>query len=530
MPRDFLDHHGNFLVLAHHPSYRVRNLRAHDQLEVLGREADSDCVVDNRRNFPPGEVEVARADPVYEIPNPLTFRGVTYINRPWAEARAADPNSIRLPKQPEVSLGRDLTAALAGKQPELPAKERLIALLPRPLQLTLAATSTDPDDLTALAALSCDFAMGPEQTPQGLLFRPDDQRPQIHDHDLYETVANNPHLPSHYKRIMVLRPGAQGGSEIVGEYGAPGAATHIYEYLRRNSYIPWGHYAANMAEDAIRYRIADLTAADMTGLRHLYYQRTYVRLAELLDLPAKWQRTGLTGDELEELRLQLQKRLAADGADRLPFTGTLWGWNFGYDCSGSGYRLHASHQQVHQQYALVPPPPAFAAGDQVAACCRSFRKRHGQGMFAAYLKALRQNRRIDGRRQAPAELIIHEDEQLILFVPKAQASQWELQIMTKAEVGHVLEADAACRAALDRALLLAQQILAGLGATMVTSIEYSKRLDAADHDQRLLYALLPKLPYAMGAFTEAQQRFICGHYPEDFAACCRNVAGKLTKA
>jgi hypothetical protein len=25
----------------------------------------------------------------------------------------------------------------------------------------------------------------------------------------------------------------------------------------------------------------------------------------------------------------------------------------------------------------------------------------------------------------------------------------------------------------------------------------------------------------MGAFSEAELRFICGHYPEDFAACCR---------
>jgi len=39
--------------------------------------------------------------------------------------------------------------------------------------------------------------------------------------------------------------------------------------------------------------------------------------------------------------------------------------------------------------------------------------------------------------------------------------------------------------------------------------------------QRLLYAFLPKLPWSMGGFSEAQGRFICGHYPEDFAVACR---------
>ncbi|MDF1613554.1 hypothetical protein [Desulfurivibrio dismutans] len=528
MQRDFLDQDGNFLVLTHQPAYRVRNLRRHDRRTALGWPADRKDTIDNRRNFPPTDVEVPQADPVFEVPNPFAFRGVTYINRPWAEAKAADPDSIGQPPRAEVSLGESLAAAGAQKPVGL-TPAQLIARLPRPLQLALAASSTDPADLTALAALSCELVMNPDQTPQGRRYQPGGRRPLIHDHDLYETVANNPHLPDAYKKIMVLQPGAQGDSEIVGEYGAPGDATHIYEYLRRNSYIPWGHYAANMAEDAIRYRIDDLTAADMTGLRHLYYQRTYVRLAELLDLPVKWRRTGLTEDDLEELRSQVQDRLTATDTDRMPFTATLWGWNFGYDCSGSGFRLHASHQQIHQQYALVPPWPAFAAGDQVADSCRTFRRRHGRGLFAAYLQAIRQNRRLDGRTQGPTELIVHEDEHIVLFVPKAQVSQWELQIMTKEEVGNIVEADPACRTALDRTLLLAQRILAGLGASLVTSLEYSKRLDATDHDQRLLYALLPKLPYAMGAFTEAQQRFICGHYPEDFAARCRNIGDQLAQ-
>lgn len=518
----FIDPTGHFRVIVHRPGYRVRNLRRHDYPATLGLTTTGQPVT-NSANFPADDLEVSAADLVYEIPNPLTFRGTTYISRSWAEARVQNPAGIALPPPPQ-------TVSLREKLPADLGLEEVLQILPRPLRLTLAATSRDSAELVALATASCEFIYG-EGDPApvtGLLYRQaeDGPRPVIHDHDLYETVANNPHLPDPYKRVMVLRPGAQGGSEIVGEYGEPGGATHIFEYLRRNSYIPWGHYAANLADDAIRYRIGDLTPADMTGLRHLYYQRTYLRLAEMLGLSVPRRRQNLSPAELEELRHQILPRLQAAPAP-LPFTATLWGWNFGYDFSGSGFRLHASHQQIHQQYALIPPPPAFACGDQVSRCCEEHRRETGRGLFADYLQALKNNTRTDGRREAPANLIIHEDRQVLLFVPKAQLSQWELQIVCKEPVGNILEADTACRAALDNALLLGQQLLATLGATLVTSLEYAKRLDTTNSDQRLLYSLLPKLPWSMGAFSEAQQRFICGHYPEDFAAICRQLAPKI---
>jgi len=92
-------------------------------------------------------------------------------------------------------------------------------------------------------------------------------------------------------------------------------------------------------------------------------------------------------------------------------------------------------------------------------------------------------------------------------------------------VGNLLEADTAVRASLDQALLKAMQALTGLGAAMITVIEFSKRFDTADRDQRLLYSLLPRLPESPGAFSEAQLRWINGHYPEDFAQACRLKLG-----
>jgi hypothetical protein len=49
-------------------------------------------------------------------------------------------------------------------------------------------------------------------------------------------------------------------------------------------------------------------------------------------------------------------------------------------------------------------------------------------------------------------------------------------------------------------------------------IEFPKRFDVADRDQRLIYSFLPRLPESPGAFSEAQSRWVSGHFPEDFAA------------
>ena len=522
---------GRFVFGLHRPTYAVANFRTNDFPLELGKLAD-DAPLANHQNFPAADLAITNADPIYEIANPLPFRGATFICHSWAAARAENPDSIRLPAPPAVSMSQTLAGAM-----DEDAAAATFAKLPETVLLALAATATDPTDLIRLAEMSCEFVRDPTGHPTGLRYQQQGARirPVILRHDLFETVVNNLHLPDHYKRLMVLNPGVQGNSEIVGEYHGDGS--HIFEYLRANSYIPWGHYAANMAHDAVRYRTTDLSPSDMTGMRHLYYQRTYARFADLLGLDPPQRRERLTATELEELRQRITTALARPKARKLPFTASLWGWNFGYDFAASGYRLHASHQQIHQQFALLPGEVQgwhsagekaeairpYGCGELVADFCHHYRQETGQPFFATYLTAINCNQRMDGRDDREKSLIIHEDEQVLLFVPKAQTSQWELQIMTKKEVGNILEADGPTRASLDRALLIGQQALARLGARMVTSIEFSKRIDSLDPDQRLLYALMPKLPYSMGAFSEAQLRFINGHFPEDFAAACRNV-------
>lgn len=519
---------GSFVYGVHDPSFRVENFRENDYIDSIGK-TDDGRVRENRVNFPTGLVDVDRADTIYEIPNAFPFKGTTYIARSWAEAKAVNPDAIRLPKRKAQSLSKAVDKWLENSGSE--GTDDFFEHLPETLQIALAASSTDPEDLIRLADICCGLARDPATGhPTGMLFKTDGHgrtRPDIKNHALFETLANNRFLPDEYKKAMVLKPGVQGGSEIVGEYLG---GSHVFEYLRRNSYIPWGHYAANMADDAVRYRIGDLTPDDMTGMRHLYYQRTFAVMAGMLGIELPDTGRTLSVEELEELRVRTND---ACSSQKPEFDSSLWGWNFGYDYAPTGYRLHASHQQIHQQFALLPSSVPtgdaseketfrpFACGDLVADFIREYKKETGKNFFETYIRAIRGNRRMDGDVNRDGSLAVHEDGAVILFVPKAQTSQWELQLMTLKPVGNVLEADIETRRSLDRAILTAMKTLTALGAEMITTIEYSKRFGADDADQRLLYSFLPKLPESPGGFSEAQLRWINGHFPEDFAAACR---------
>ena len=300
-----------------------------------------------------------------------------------------------------------------------------------------------------------------------------------------------------------------------------------------------------MAHDAVRYRIKDLTFSDMTGMRHLYYQRIFVRMAEALGLPLDCAKRQLSIDALEDLRQKIIQTMSVpDKQKDLKFSRTLWGWNFGFDFAPSKYRLHASHQQVHQQFALVPETvsaedsqedagnaddeiPAYACGDLIADFIADFHRETDKAFFETYISAIQNNQRMD-RKDGESSLIIYQDANVMLFVPKAQTSQWEIQLMTLHPVGNILEADTGTRKSLDTAILVAVKVLEQMGAKMITCIEYSKSFHSTDTDHRLLYCFLPRLPESPGAFSEAQLRWINGHYPEDFAAVCRSVLSRVT--
>lgn len=532
---------GRFQFAVHKPHYSVQNLRTGDYTDVLGVTPNGE-ILDNRTNFPAGDIRVPEADWIFEIPNPFPFRGTTYICKSWADEKVESPTSICLPLPQEVSF----TKTVAGWHPGKMDQQELIlrfATLPEPLLLSLATCSTDPEDLMILADMSCEIEYEAKAKPKGLRFRFDDQQrllPVFRNKALFEALVNNPALPDRYKEVMVLRPGVQGDSEIVGECFDADAQSHVFEYLRRNSYIPHGHFAANMANDSVRYSINELSFNDLACMRHLYYQRTFVRLAVQLgiDLPAP---ENLDEPALEILRQQILARFRLAPAEKYDFTASLWGWNYGFDYSPTHYRLHASHQQIHQQFAMVPDQVAtcehasdsacsYSCGDLIADFIRGYRRESGQPFFDTYLKAIRTNSRMDGIDEKNSSLIIFEDPHVLLFVPKAQTSQWELQLMTIKPVGNILEADSNTRQSLDQAIHLAMRTLTLLGARMITTIEFSKRFNIQDDDQRLLYSFLPKLPDSMGAFSEAQLRYINGHYPEDFAAACRNVCADITMA
>jgi hypothetical protein len=523
---------GRFIYGIHKPRFYVDNFRENDFIESLGQFPNGQ-LYENHPNFPSGIVEELEADIIFEIPNPFAFRGTTYISKTWADEKANKPQLIFLPDPQNQSFSGFIEKWFNNDPEVSDNREMLFESFPEPVLLAMASTGTDPEDLVALAKLSCEFIYEPDSNnPKGLMYKKNRNgqvKPIVKNNSLFETLTNNFYLPDIYKKVMVLRPGVQGSSEIVGE--SKDDDSHVFEYLRRNSYIPWGHYAANMAHDSVRYRLCDLTITDIAGMRHLYYQRTYARLACELGISISAKRQQFTIEKLESMRLNILEKLSAnDNFDSLFFNSTLWGWNYGFDFSPSKYRLHASHQQIHQQFALIPATvqaqtrehdiPSFACGDMIAEFIHSFQKETGKQFFDCYIQAIRNNQRMDNK-QGDCSLIIFEDKHVMVFVPKAQTSQWEIQIMCLEPVGNILEADIQVRNSLDRAMLITMKILANMGAKMITSMEYAKRFDSVDSDQRLVYAFLPKLPQSPGGFSEAQLRWINGHYPEDFALTCR---------
>lgn len=513
---------------------------------ALGHGPDGQ-IIDNGPNFPSGDLHIQGTEWVYEIPNPFPFFGTTYLLHAPADRRAEDPYSFRFrsPRsdQEQASFIQDL---LSGRVQGRDGRTYTLGDLPPPVRLAFAQTSAEPNLLAELAKLACELEFSQEDTsPVGLRHTFDKQgrlRPAIQDPELFEVVVNNHALPEAYKRAMILVPGIQGTNPVVGEY-ISAQETHVWEYLRANSYIPWGHYASNMAHDCVRYRVGDLRPEDIAGLRHLYYQRTYTQMALTLGLKLPRGRHCLSDSEIEDLRIAVTEGVL-DRLTRgksLPFTATIWGWNFGFDFSASGYRLHASHQQIHQQFALVPPTveaagndsagaehmPTYVVGDQVTHFVTEYQRVYGTAFFHAYLSAIRSNRRLDRRGDRPSSLILSEEDNVLIQVPKAQRSQGEIQILATGAVGNILDADGRTRRALDRAIRKVVQTMDRLGVQMITCYEVSKRFDNPDTDQRLFYCFLPRHPDSPGAFSEWQQRWVTGHYPEDYAEACRRTMGAL---
>ena len=102
-PRSCVGKDGRFIVGIHDPGFKVTNLRENDRLHPLGALADG-TPVENRANFPLGDVEEPHADRIYEIANPFSFRGVTYVNSRWADRTANEPETIMLPREKEFAI------------------------------------------------------------------------------------------------------------------------------------------------------------------------------------------------------------------------------------------------------------------------------------------------------------------------------------------------------------------------------------------------------------------------------------------
>ena len=153
---------GRFLYGIHKPAYSVTNLRVEEKIERLGT-LDDRIAVNNKKNYPKSNLSIEKADWIFEIPNAFPFRGVTFIDKEWADASAANYGRIGLPPRKEVSFSQLLTQS--GTDPDLLEK------LPAPVLLALATCSTDPEYLRRIAAISCAIDFAPIDDPSGFHYR-----------------------------------------------------------------------------------------------------------------------------------------------------------------------------------------------------------------------------------------------------------------------------------------------------------------------------------------------------------------------
>nr|MDJ0885287.1 hypothetical protein [Desulfobacterales bacterium] len=136
---------GRFAVGIHRPSYRIANLRRSKPIASLGQGPDG-RTVKNDQNFPSGDIDVPAAVPIFEIANPLPWRGVTYISKDWADNCAQAPERISLPPRSPVSMRGWLHEISDGRLTDENRAGEMLARLPDAVKLALATTSTDPRD------------------------------------------------------------------------------------------------------------------------------------------------------------------------------------------------------------------------------------------------------------------------------------------------------------------------------------------------------------------------------------------------
>ena len=128
---------GKFIYGIHKPRFTVANMRENDFLGVLGLDT-ADRPVRNFQNFPEGDVMEPEGVWIYEIPNPFPFRGATYIDRNWAEAKAADPLMIELSRPVSTSMSSFLSKVMrCGEGGPKDIIDETFAELPENVMLTL---------------------------------------------------------------------------------------------------------------------------------------------------------------------------------------------------------------------------------------------------------------------------------------------------------------------------------------------------------------------------------------------------------
>lgn len=200
--------------------------------------------------------------------------------------------------------------------------------------------------------------------------------------------------------------------------------------------------------------------------------------------------------------------------------GLTYGMNYGLPRIHKGRQViasGASQPHLHSQVAALSRS-SHNSGDRIGVLCKAYRETYNRDYLGDYMVALR-----------AADLILHEDDNAILYVPVAQRFDNELQIMVRnPAVGNILDTTPEIRrsvASLEH-LAYAMYQHPELNIQSFNTVMYAARFSATnDFGQRMIVSICPRTTIV--ALSELAHRNVVDSFPwrsaQSLRACKEEV-------
>jgi LmbE family N-acetylglucosaminyl deacetylase/diadenosine tetraphosphate (Ap4A) HIT family hydrolase len=225
--------------------------------------------------------------------------------------------------------------------------------------------------------------------------------------------------------------------------------------------------------------------------------------------------TEITADEVSSFYEMFYKiAITARNEFGESLDGCTYGMNYGLARIYKGKQVipaGASQPHLHTQVAGLSKS-SFNAGDRIGLLCRAYHEKHQRDYLEDYIHAISQ-----------ANLLLHEDDHAVLYIPIAQRFNFEVQIMVKDRaVGNILDTTPEIRKSLGRLEHLTYMMYQNeeLSIQSFNTVMYATRFSAKNnYGQRLVVSIYPRT--TIMALSELAGRNVVDSFPWDAAAALR---------